>query len=182
MIILSVPNICRLNSQIIPSPLWLILFHLLDWFLLPLQSLPYHHVWAQDPLPFLLYSFFYKILSGHTQWVAVAYNEKVMPAVFLFPLYYLPMLFEDSALNMLLVTNGHYPGIWKTGNDVVPTWLTNASTVFISHFRDLILVSPIVFSALGSLYYRPVVSVRCMALVWVPLWPSTSVEISSLKE
>lgn len=173
MIIISLPCICRVNSWIFPSPLWLSLFHLLCGFPFPFSPYPFTMSKPRSPSLFPSESSFTNFFQGiHNEWELLIVKRwcQQYPSS--------PWCLRTLSTDSKHALRNHYPGIWKTGNDIFPTWLINASTVWILNFSFYsILVSCIIFSVLGSLPYIPVATARCVTLVWVPLWPFTCVEI-----
>lgn len=174
MIIISLPCICRIKFLDLPFSSMTVPLSPPMRIPLPLQSLPFHHGQAQDPLPFpplnLLFTNFFQGIHNEWELLIVKRWCQQYPSS--------PCSLRTLSTDSKHALCNHYPGIWKTGNDIFPTWLINASTVWILNFSFYsILVSCIIFSVLGSLPYIPVATARCVTLVWVPLWPFTCVEI-----
>lgn len=78
--------------------------------------------------------------------------------------------FLCSLRTMLLVTHSHDPGVWKTGNNMLPNLANKCHHSSNTEFQKLysILALPTVFSALGSLHYIPGASARYVTLCELP--------------
>lgn len=129
---------------------------------------------------------FRKCLWGHPRWVGIAYSETVMPAVLSAPcITFLCSLRTLSTMLLIFFFGNQEPssrhlenGQWHIPN-LADKYFERVTIKFQSFYS--ILVSSVVCSVLGSLQYPPVASANYVTFVWIPLWPSTTFEIPSLK-